>query len=77
VPISNCKALTYVKGLCLEIGVPATSLLFLFRVMAVYDNSRVITVFFGLLWLAITGLNILILVGVSDGMYIDYSRVTS
>jgi hypothetical protein len=56
------------KGSLLEIGVSATSLLFLFRVKAVYNNSRIITAFFGLLWLAITGLNTLIMLAISPGM---------
>ncbi|KIM77109.1 hypothetical protein PILCRDRAFT_12289 [Piloderma croceum F 1598] len=63
--IDDCKAIKYVEGAFLEIGVTATSLLFFFRVKAVYNNSRIITAFFGLLWLAITGLNILILSGMS------------
>ncbi|KIM88413.1 hypothetical protein PILCRDRAFT_3403 [Piloderma croceum F 1598] len=63
--LQNCMALKYVEGVFLEIGVPATSLLFLFRVRAVYNNSRIITAFFGLLWMAISGLSVLILLGVT------------
>ncbi|KIM77145.1 hypothetical protein PILCRDRAFT_825699 [Piloderma croceum F 1598] len=63
--IDDCKVLKYMKGSLLEIGVSATSLLFLFRVKAVYNNSRIITAFFGLLWLAITGLNTLIMLAIS------------
>jgi hypothetical protein len=68
VSMDDCKALKYFKGSSLEIGVSATSLLFFFRVRAVYNNSRIITAFFGLLWLAITGLNTFILLGISPGM---------
>jgi len=66
--MDDCKALKYIKGSLLEIGVSATSLLFLFRVNAVYNKSRIIAAFFGLLWLAIAGLNTLILLGISPGM---------
>jgi hypothetical protein len=66
--MDDCKPIKYIKGSFLEIGVSATSLLFLFRVNAVYNNSRIIAAFFGLLWLAIVGLNILILLGISPGM---------
>ena len=77
-PIGNCKALKYVEGAFLELGVPATSLLFLFRVKAVYNHSRIITAFFGLLCLAITGSNALILLGVTRGMYLAvFSTMTS
>ncbi|KIM88416.1 hypothetical protein PILCRDRAFT_814316 [Piloderma croceum F 1598] len=73
VSIDDCKVLKYVKGSLLVIGVPATSLLFLFRVKAVYNNSKIITAFFGLLWLAITGLNTLILLGKSPD-HIPYTK---
>jgi hypothetical protein len=53
----------------LEIGVAATSLLFFMRVRAVYDHSRIITAFFGLLWLVVVSLHILILLGVKRGTY--------
>ncbi|KIM88427.1 hypothetical protein PILCRDRAFT_814319 [Piloderma croceum F 1598] len=73
VSMDDCKTLVYIKGSLLEIGVPATSLLFLFRVKAVYNNSKIITAFFGLLWLVITGLNTLILVGISPD-HIPYTK---
>jgi hypothetical protein len=62
-------AVKYVEGAFVEIGVSATSLLFLFRVKAVYNNSRVIVAFFGLLLLAIAGLNILMLSAISKSKY--------
>jgi len=48
-----------------EIAVPATSLLFFFRVKAVYNHSRIITAFFGFIWLAIAGVSILIMLGIT------------
>jgi len=72
-PIDNCRSLQYVEGIFFEIGVPATSLLFLFRVRAVYNRSRIITAFFGIIWLAIAGLSILIMLGIT-GERIPYTR---
>jgi hypothetical protein len=45
--IDNCKSLKYVQGAFFVIGGPATSLLFFFRVRAVYNHSKIVTVFFG------------------------------
>jgi hypothetical protein len=68
-PIDDCNALTYVEGAFLEIGIAATSLLFFIRVRAVYNHSRTITALFGLLWLMVTSLHILLLLGVKRGAY--------
>jgi hypothetical protein len=73
--IDNCAALKYVEGIFFEMGVPATSLLFLFRVKAVYNHSRVITAFFGFLWLAIVCLSILIMLGRTGSEYFLYNYV--
>jgi hypothetical protein len=70
--IGNCAALKYVEGIFFEIAVPATSLLFFFRVKAVYNHSRIVTSFFGSLWLAIAGLSILIMLGITGGEYLGY-----
>jgi len=53
--VSNCQALQYVISASHMFGVPATSLLFYFRVRAIWCNSNIITVVFGLLWLGILG----------------------
>jgi hypothetical protein len=68
--IDNCGALKYVEGIFFEIAVPATSLLFFFRVKAVYNNSRIVTAFFGVLWVAIAGLSILIMLGITGSEYL-------
>lgn len=65
--IAHCVPLQYVEGAFFEIGVPATSLLFLFRVKAVYNHSRIITGIFSVLWLAIAGVAILIMLGITGG----------
>ena len=63
--IDNCEALKYIQGVTFEIGGPATSLLFFFRVKAVYNHSKVITTFFGILWLSIVGVSILLMLGIT------------
>ena len=68
-PSPNCAALQYVEGVFFAIGVPSTSLLFLLRVRAVYGNSKLVTVFFGITWLAISGTSVLILTGISGGEF--------
>ena len=70
--IANCAALKYIEGIFFEISVPATSLLFLFRVKAVYNHSRIVTAFFGFLWLAIATMSILIMLGITGGERIYY-----
>ncbi|KIM88286.1 hypothetical protein PILCRDRAFT_771075 [Piloderma croceum F 1598] len=72
-PVDDCNALKYVEGMFLEIGVAATSLLFFIRVRAVYNHSRIITASFGLLWLVVVSLHILILLGVKRDR-IPYTR---
>jgi hypothetical protein len=66
-PIDNCNALKYANGVFAEIAIPATSLLFLFRVKAIYNHSRIVTAFFGVLWIAIAGLSVLIMIGIPKG----------
>lgn len=68
-PSPNCAALQYVEGVFFAIGVPSTSLLFLLRVRAVYGNSKLVTAFFGIIWLAISGTSVLILTGISGGEF--------
>jgi hypothetical protein len=75
-PIDNCNALKYVEGVFAEIAIPATSLLFLFRVKAIYNHSRIITAFFGFLWIAIAGLSILIMLGITRGSFVSYFLLT-
>jgi len=72
-PIDDCAVLKYVEGTFFAISLPATSLLFLFRVKAVYNDSRIVTTFFGILWLAIAGVSILIMLGIT-GNRIPYTR---
>ncbi|KAF8526224.1 hypothetical protein BU17DRAFT_40792 [Hysterangium stoloniferum] len=50
-PISSCQKLPIVIGSCWAVAIPATSLLFFFRVKAVFDGKRGIVAIFALLWL--------------------------
>jgi hypothetical protein len=59
--------LKYVQGGFGEIGVPATSLLFFFRLKAVYMHSRIIITIFGIFWLDIAGLSILLMLSIVIG----------
>lgn len=52
-PIHDCAKLEYTLGWLYTIAVSSTSLLFYFRVRAIYDKNLYITSFFGLLWLGI------------------------
>jgi hypothetical protein len=66
-PIDNCEILKYLEGGFAEIGVPATSLLFFFRLKAVYRHSRIIITIFGIFWLVIAGLSIFIMLSITVG----------
>jgi hypothetical protein len=57
--------LKYIEGIFFAIGGSATSLLFFLRVRAVYSRSKIITAFFGVLWLGIAGTSILIMLGIT------------
>jgi hypothetical protein len=65
VPLDNCDIVKYIESVFAEIALPATSLLFFFRLKAVYSHSRIIITIFGIFWLAIAGLSILLIFSVS------------
>ncbi|KIM88395.1 hypothetical protein PILCRDRAFT_3392 [Piloderma croceum F 1598] len=67
VPIENCEIIKYIESGFAEISVPATSLLFFFRLKAVYRHSRIIIAIFGIFWLAIAGLSISIMLSLTVG----------
>jgi hypothetical protein len=61
VPLDNCEIAKYIECIFAVIALPATSLLFFFRVKAVYRHSKVIITIFGIFWLAqIVGLGVFI-----------------
>ncbi|KAF8800060.1 hypothetical protein BYT27DRAFT_7236154 [Phlegmacium glaucopus] len=54
-PIGHCVEIWRGVPWLFVIAVPATSLLFFFRVRAVYNNNIYVTVFFFFMWLAVLG----------------------
>jgi hypothetical protein len=67
VPIDNCEIFKYVEGGFAAIAMPATSLLFFFRLKAVYRHSRIIIIIFGIFWLAIAGPSIFLILSITIG----------
>jgi len=65
-PIDNCVSIKYVQGIFFVTGGPATSLLFLFRVKAVYNHSRLVTGLSSLLVLGLTGSEYGLFFGISS-----------
>jgi hypothetical protein len=60
IPLDNCEIVKYTESVFAVIALPATSLLFFFRLKAVYRHSTIIITIFGIFWLAIAGLSILL-----------------
>ncbi|GJJ13747.1 hypothetical protein Clacol_008003 [Clathrus columnatus] len=54
-PLSNCAVLPVAIGICWTIAIGSTSLLFFYRIKAVFDGNRPIILLFGGLWLANLG----------------------
>jgi len=52
-PTGNCFLFEKVIDWLFPVAVPFTSLLFFFRVRAIFDNNRYVVGFFGLMWLAV------------------------
>lgn len=65
--VDQCNRFIMMIGWFFVVAMPSTSLLFLFRVRAVYGNSKIIVYFFGILWLAILGLCAAIPFGIKGG----------
>lgn len=51
--VGDCQALQVALGVCFAIAVPATSLLFFFRVRAVFNDNKMIVGLFAFLWLSV------------------------
>ncbi|KAJ7238960.1 hypothetical protein C8J57DRAFT_1727518 [Mycena rebaudengoi] len=63
-PLSACNTAFLAFNSFYPIAVSSAALLFFFRVRAIYNNSRVVTVIFGVLWLAVLATSITVPVGV-------------
>lgn len=57
-PVENCQAVTVSAAIIGTLAVPLNCLLFYFRIRAVFSGSRLITVFFGFLWVCTLGASI-------------------
>ena len=68
-PIGNCDYIRRVSFLY-TIAFPSTSLLLVFRVVALYKNNKYAIAFFALCWLAVLALSIVVPMGAS-GMQIE------
>lgn len=53
--VGNCQSLQVAIGCCFAVAIPATSLLFFFRVRAIFNANNWIVAFFAFLWLAVLG----------------------
>ncbi|KAJ7434527.1 hypothetical protein B0H11DRAFT_1752852 [Mycena galericulata] len=60
-PVGDCRAFHLAIALLFPLAIPLTSLLFFFRVRAVYGGARTVTIVFGIMWLAVFGTSIMVL----------------
>jgi hypothetical protein len=62
VPLDNCQIAKYIECVFVVIALPATSLLFFFRVKAVYRHSKIIIAIFEIFWIVqIAGLGVFLI----------------
>ncbi|KIM82763.1 hypothetical protein PILCRDRAFT_70458 [Piloderma croceum F 1598] len=59
-PVRNCQTLLYILGSCAGFCLSFTSLLFLYRVRAVYSQSKIVRGFFNLLWVVMARSSVLV-----------------
>jgi hypothetical protein len=59
ISVSSVNASAIAIDVFFALSLPSSSALFLLRVAAVYSNKRIITMVFGVLWLALLGVNLL------------------
>ncbi|KAF8141036.1 hypothetical protein K438DRAFT_1878785 [Mycena galopus ATCC 62051] len=59
-PVEGCRSFHLGVALLYPIAIPATSLLFFFRVRAIYGGTRAVTIIFGLMWIAVLATSIII-----------------
>jgi hypothetical protein len=51
----SCQTILWIIGFSYPFAAPATAALFFFRVRAVYNHSKIVTMIFGMLWLGTLG----------------------
>jgi hypothetical protein len=59
-PAGRCQAFDLALGVIYPVAIPSTSLLFFFRVRAIYGHTRPVTIIFGLMWTAVLATSILV-----------------
>ncbi|KAF8162082.1 hypothetical protein K438DRAFT_1859130 [Mycena galopus ATCC 62051] len=59
-PVEGCRSFHLGVTLLYPVAIPATSLLFFFRVRAIYGGTRAATIIFGLMWIAVLATSIII-----------------
>lgn len=64
-PLGNCERTWKIVSYLTAITIPSTSLLFFFRLRAVYRENRVVIAFFLLLWLCVLGASSMVIFGTS------------
>ncbi|KAJ6571459.1 hypothetical protein B0H19DRAFT_1255427 [Mycena capillaripes] len=62
-PIPDCQVARLVFDSFFPVSAGASSLLFFFRVCAVYENRRLIALIFGFLWISVVGTGVLVPIG--------------
>ncbi|KAF8180737.1 hypothetical protein K438DRAFT_1841722 [Mycena galopus ATCC 62051] len=59
-PVEGCRSFHLGFALLYPVAIPSTSLLFFFRVRAIYGGTRAVTIIFGLMWIAVLATSIII-----------------
>jgi hypothetical protein len=72
-PVNKCSQLDKSVGILFFFAVTSTSLLFFFRTRAVFDRNPWIVAFFAILWLAVVGACLTVIIGV-NGVNIGSTR---
>jgi len=71
--VSRCDILQVFIGASFVVAITSTSFTFLLRVVAIFNNSKIVMAVFGLLWLSIAATSILVLTATTSG-YIGSTR---
>ncbi|KAF8166734.1 hypothetical protein K438DRAFT_1856840 [Mycena galopus ATCC 62051] len=59
-PVEGCRTFDLGLQILYPISIPSTSLLFFFRVRAIYGDARMVTIIFGLMWVVVLATCIMI-----------------
>ncbi|KAF8160269.1 hypothetical protein K438DRAFT_1860129 [Mycena galopus ATCC 62051] len=59
-PLGGCRTFDLGLQILYPIAIPSTSLLFFFRVCAIYGGARIVKIIFGLMWVVVLGTCIIV-----------------